>query len=99
MGPLELFVLLWIVISFFIGMAAADKKIGFWAVFLISLFFSPLIGLIFGLASSKKESNQVVVKDKSISPADELTKLRELADKNVITEEEFQQQKKKILSL
>lgn len=41
----------WIGISFLVGLLGKDKSIGFWVVFLISIFFSPLIGLIVALAS------------------------------------------------
>ena len=35
-------------------MAGKNKKIGYWGVFFLSIFFSPLIGLMIGLASGEK---------------------------------------------
>jgi hypothetical protein len=100
---MELFVfsiLLWIAISLFIGLAFSERKIGFCGVCLRSLLLSPIVGLIVGLMSPKKELNDGnSVKNRLILSADDLIKLRDLADKNVITEEEYQQQKKKLLSI
>jgi len=98
-GLILVTIFFWLFLSFAVGMASSAKKVGFWAVFLISLIFSPLIGLIVGLASSKKEPQQVrMVNASSGSTADELLKLRALADKKIITEEEFEVQKKKLLN-
>lgn len=47
--------LLWIVFTFIVGFIGGNRKIGFLAAFLISLFLSPLIGLIVALTSSKKD--------------------------------------------
>ena len=46
--------LVWIVLAFLVGFAGADKKIGYWGTFGISLLLSPLIGLIVGLVSGPK---------------------------------------------
>jgi hypothetical protein len=53
-----IFVIIWIVSSLVIGVIASDRTIGFWGALLISLCFSPLIGLIFTLLSkTNKEVN------------------------------------------
>ena len=45
----------WIILCFLVAFAGSDKKIGYWAVFFLSLILSPLIGLIIGLVSGEKE--------------------------------------------
>lgn len=47
-------VILWIALSYFVGKFSADKAIGFWGGFLISLLVSPLIGFIVALVVPKK---------------------------------------------
>lgn len=51
--------IIWLGLCFLVAMVGTNKNIGYWTTFLISLVFSPLIGLIFGLASKDK----VVVKE------------------------------------
>jgi UPF0716 family protein affecting phage T7 exclusion len=46
-----LIVLFWVIGALIIGVIASDRTIGFWWAFLISLIFSPLIGLLFTLLS------------------------------------------------
>lgn len=38
-----------------IAKSAAHKNIGFWTVFFVSLFFTPLIGLLLVIASPEKK--------------------------------------------
>lgn len=44
----------WLVFSFVAGYVGKDRKIGFWPCFLLSIFLSPLIGLIIAFASERK---------------------------------------------
>lgn len=57
--------LIWIPLCFAVASMGSDKKIGWTSSFLISLFFSPIIGLLFVIASSpkpkSKRSNSKVV--------------------------------------
>ncbi len=46
--------ILWIALSLIVSFSGNGKKVGFWGVFLLSLIFSPLIGLIVGLVSSSE---------------------------------------------
>lgn len=46
-----LIVFFWLVGALIIGVIASDRTLGFWGAFLISLIFSPLIGLLFTLLS------------------------------------------------
>lgn len=49
---MALLIIAWLVLSFIIGSLGKDKKIGFGGAFLVSLFFSPIIGLLVVIASS-----------------------------------------------
>lgn len=46
--------ILWVVLSYFVGKFSSDKSIGFWGGFLISLLVSPLVGLIVALLVPKR---------------------------------------------
>ena len=46
----------WIIASIVVGILGSDRKIGGFEAFLISLFLSPLVGLIFVLSSTKKST-------------------------------------------
>lgn len=48
------FAITWIVLSLLVALSGSGKKIGYWGVFFLSLFLSPLIGLIIGLVSGTK---------------------------------------------
>lgn len=104
----------WIIFSFIVGIIGSDRKIGFWGSFLLSLLLSPLIGIIFALISEnnsaidyKKEllkvQQETLYNSKSKEPInrsviEELEKLSLLKEKNIITNEEFQNLKSNILS-
>jgi len=45
--------LLWLILSILVGAAGKSRNIGFWGGFLLSLFLSPLVGVI-GVALSKR---------------------------------------------
>jgi hypothetical protein len=51
---------LWSISSIIIGLIGMSKAIGFWVAFLVSLFFSPLIGLIVVLASGSKADKKML---------------------------------------
>lgn len=50
-----LVIIVWLILSFLVASAGSNKNIGYWGAFFLSLIFSPLIGLIFALASSPKK--------------------------------------------
>ncbi|MDO6745508.1 SHOCT domain-containing protein [Tenacibaculum soleae] len=55
-------VVIWIILSFMVASMGSSRKIGGTGAFLISIIFSPLIGLLFVIASSKeKKVNKKVV--------------------------------------
>lgn len=47
-------VIIWIVLCFVVASIGSGKNIGYWGTFFLSLILSPIIGLIFALASSDK---------------------------------------------
>lgn len=63
----------WIIFSFVAGYVGNSRKLGFGSAFLLSIFLSPLVGLIIAFASDKK------VAIKQVSPA--LAKLINEGDK------------------
>jgi hypothetical protein len=86
------------------GLLGKERKVGYNKAFFISLICSPIIGfiLIFNSPRLKDEEykqqilNQTGVKQ--YSPAEELVKLNDLRKQGVITDEEFDEQKAKILN-
>ena len=51
-------ILLWIALSFFVGWLGADRRVGFWGAFLLSIFLSPLIGFIVTIISKTNEQER-----------------------------------------
>ncbi|MGI4864147.1 MAG: SHOCT domain-containing protein [Janthinobacterium lividum] len=45
----------WLAFSFFVGLIGGERKIGFWGAFMLSLFLSPIIGLIATVLSKSNE--------------------------------------------
>lgn len=111
-------VLIWLFGAFFVaGVFGSTRKIGFFQAFILSIFFSPVVGIIGCLMSPTLEEErkkqqlyeQLTKKDQQPEPpkvedqkltgsiADELKKLKELLDAGVLTQEEFDAQKKKLL--
>lgn len=97
----------WIVFSIVVAIIGNDRKIGGGAAFAISLFLSPLIGLIFVLTSptlaSVKYQEEMLKKNTTHEPvtpssvSDELEKLAKLRDNGTIDEVEFQKLKRKLM--
>src|SRR5680860_491256 len=104
----------WFVFSLIVGIIGADRKIGFWSSFFLSLILSPLIGLIIALLSKNKsediyEKNLLEIQKNTLnklneqepvrkSLIEELEKLSLLKGKNIITQEEFLNLKSNILN-
>jgi len=49
-----IFLIIWVIPSILLGLAGRSRKIGFWGAFLLSLIFSPVIGLIGVILSQRK---------------------------------------------
>ena len=98
--------IMYILLCFVVGIIGKDRNIGFPVAFFISLLLSPIIGLIITLSSSKmkdeeyKEKMLEIAENKAApsSVADQLHKLNELRKEGVLTDEEFYEQKEKLLN-
>ncbi|WP_343566578.1 SHOCT domain-containing protein [Sphingobacterium sp.] len=102
----------WIIFSLAVGAIGINRNIGFAGAFFLSLFLSPIIGLIFTLVSksdeqlkfetellshAKKQTDGILnVGHKSFT--DELFKLKNLLDSDLITREEFEIEKENLKS-
>lgn len=94
-----LVLIIWLIIDLSASWFAADyakkKTIGFNAIFIISIFATPIIGFLIAFASPEIERNDIETSPHNI--ADELQKLAELKTSGILTDEEFQIQKKKLI--
>ncbi len=95
---IQYLIALYIIACALVGTIGMGRQIGFFLAFFISLLTTPIIGLIVTALSSKSsvEVNQEN-QSKNVSVSDELLKLNELKEKGILTEEEFNRQKDKIL--
>ena len=50
-----IYFIIWLILCFIVANVGSGKKIGYWGTFFVSLILSPLIGLIVGIVSAKKE--------------------------------------------
>jgi hypothetical protein len=100
---------LWVFFAAIVGFIATDKAMGFWGGFLLSLLLSPLIGFIIVVVSKSKQTHimeQRVINSLPMqnqihhhsSIADEIAKLKKQMDDGVITQDEFQILKAKLIS-
>jgi len=80
---------LWIPVSFAVAFLGIDRKIGYWGTFILSILLSPLVGIIIALTSKRKREYLSHVQS-------ELTKLKDMKEKGLLTEDEFKQQKAKL---
>lgn len=102
----------WLLFAFIVAIIAAERRIGFWAALILSLIFSPVIGLIITVISpslkderykasllaiqrEQQESISKIGTTKSV--AEEITRFAELKNQGLITDDEFQLQKRKLL--
>lgn len=93
----------WVILSVVVGAIGSDRSIGFGGAFFLSLLLSPLVGFIITVVSKSnadvKFQKEMATnhRQQNISTADELAKLKKLKDDSVLTEDEYQAQKKKLL--
>lgn len=73
-----------------VGVAGKNRNIGFWGAFWISFFFSPIVGILFTLISSKK---------RKADPYEELKKLEYLKSQNMIDDKKYEEKKAQIKAL
>lgn len=95
----------WLALCFVVGLLGIERKIGYGWAFIASFFLSPLVGFVLTMVSPKFKDEEYKQKmfevaDRATSTlaADQLFKLNELRKEGVLTEEEFQSQKQKILN-
>jgi ABC-type multidrug transport system fused ATPase/permease subunit len=107
------FIWIWLLITIFVDLFRSQDLSGWakagWVIFVIIL---PFLGILFYLIfrgqsmheravqqaqQQESEFRQYVQETAQTSSADQLTKLADLKDRGVITDEEFQQQKASIL--
>jgi len=102
----------WIIFSLAVGAIGVNRNIGFAGAFFLSLFLSPVIGLIFTLVSKSddqvkfetellsnaKKQTEGILKASDKSFTDELYKLKSLLDSELITRQEFEIEKEKLRS-
>lgn len=50
-------IILWVIFCFVAAFVGADRKIGFFGAFIVSLLLSPIIGIIIALASKNKQTD------------------------------------------
>ena len=50
--------IVYIIVSFFFGFLGRNKKMGFWGIFFVTLFFTPFIGAIVLIVSAKRETEE-----------------------------------------
>jgi uncharacterized membrane protein len=91
---------IYVLICALVGTIGMGRQIGFWLTFIVSIFTTPIIGLIVAALSSKQTVDVNVKKEphQTYDVSDELIKLHGLIEKGIITEEEFQKRKNIILN-
>lgn len=106
---------IWLTLSIIIGSAGKERKIGFLTAFVISIFLSPITGLIVIIFSNRIEldTNQTA-HNSNISKAPlhlmsqvydwleaphQLQQYKKLLDSGAITQEEYEIKKKQLLDL
>lgn len=95
-----------ILTSYWVGKIGRTRKIGFGAAFFIALIFSPVIGFLVVFNSDKLKDEEykeqmLAMAGKNNIPqatvAEQLHQLNELRKEGVLTDEEFNAQKEKLL--
>jgi len=100
----------WIIFSLAVGAIGVNRNIGFAGAFFLSLFLSPVIGLIFTLVSKSdeqlkfetellshtKKQTDGILNAGHKSFTDELFKLKTLLDSGLISREEFESEKESL---
>jgi hypothetical protein len=99
-GLLWILAIFWLVPSLLIAwLIGSKRKAGFGFTLFFCLVLSPVFGLVVALASGKKEPGEgdagSFVREQSV--AGEIEKLHRLKERGVISPEEFEQYKSKLL--
>ena len=100
------YVIFYLIFCAIVAMAGNGKVVGYWGVFLWSILLTPLIGFIIGTFSKsvyrrnlENEAYHNMANPKSQQNiASELEKLHQLKERGVMSEDEYQQAKNKLLN-
>jgi len=107
------FFFFWVFCAVIVGLIGSNRTIGFWATFLLSILLSPVIALIIALCYQSKSSayyqQQMLIQQQQATQAiqnlhqkdpttTEIERLAKLKADGVISEEEFQKLKAKLIS-
>lgn len=97
---MELFLLFgWLTLALVVGYVGSQRKIGFGWAFFWAILLSPLIGFIIAIVSTPNYINELKTSAKptNTNTVDELTKLVALKEKGVLADEQFEQEKQRVL--
>lgn len=100
--------LFWIVFSVIVAILGSSRRIGFGAALFVSILLSPVIGFIVVICSQRKSNIEFQkrmlaatesksYKKNSIDATSEIDKILDLRSKGIITEDEYQKMKQKII--
>ncbi len=97
------YIILYVMLCLLVAIMGNAKTVGYWGVFLWSLILSPVIGFFIGLFSKstyrrnlENQAYQNMANQRNITS--EIEKLHELKNKGLLSEEEFNQAKNKLLN-
>jgi hypothetical protein len=100
-------IILWIIFTIILAWYGGYRKIGFWGAFFLSLLLSPVIGLIAVMLSkplpTKEELEAAAIAKESAAArdtlgiADEIQKLKGLKDQGIISDQEYEKQRARLL--
>lgn len=91
------------ILSIFVGMAGSHRTIGFWGAFLLSIFLTPIVGII-GVAISSRITKPTEVNSYFINPGREEKEreayynLKRQKELGLINDQEFEKQKNDIFN-
>lgn len=98
-----MWVVVWIGLSIFIGMAGKTKRVGFFGAFFASLLLSPIVGFIIVMLSADEVAAGGTPAATSVKPSavkgteQRLSELNALRDKGLVSAEEYEEQRRRIL--
>ena len=107
-------IIIYVIICLIVGISGSERQIGFINSFLLSLILTPLVGFVITVLSSNKIQKTTIISGDSIDYSEEeltdkpehsselylseIEKLFELKEKGILTQSEYEIQKKKILN-
>ena len=89
-------IMAWLLIAAIMGRLTEQTSKGFWPGFILSAILTPIASIIFYSKYKSDESKKYTMLNGS-SVTDELIKLKHLNDEGILSDQEFEQQKKILL--